>query len=84
MSTRTIGRLFGDGKAAGLSKSSVSRICEVVDAEVGKKGRVEGHIPVVEFGLVGETMHQADERVPEEDVLALKRDYRRILESYFA
>ena len=45
---------------------------------------VKDHCPVVEFGLVGETMHQADERVPEEDVLALKRVYRRILESYFA
>lgn len=45
---------------------------------------VKDHCPVVEFGLVGETMHQADERVPEEDVLGLKRVYRRILESYFA
>lgn len=45
---------------------------------------VKDHCPVVEFGLVGETMHQADERVPEEDVLTLKRVYRRILESYFA
>ena len=36
MSTRAIGGLFGDGEAAGLSKSSVSRICEGIDREARK------------------------------------------------
>ena len=36
MSTRAVGGLFGDGEAAGLSKSSVSRICEGIDREVRK------------------------------------------------
>ncbi len=39
--------------------------------------------PVVEFGLVGTTMHQVDERVPVDEVHALKAIYRRVLESYF-
>jgi succinyl-diaminopimelate desuccinylase len=39
---------------------------------------------VVEFGLVGKTMHQIDERVPVADIDGLTRIYGRILESYFA
>ncbi len=42
------------------------------------------HCPVVEFGLVGQTMHQADERVPLGDLRALTAIYREILERYFA
>ena len=38
---------------------------------------------MIEFGLVGTTMHQVDERAPVEDVRALSRVYRRILEGYF-
>ncbi|AWN42072.1 succinyl-diaminopimelate desuccinylase [Methylobacterium durans] len=39
--------------------------------------------PVVEFGLVGETMHQVDERVPVADLERLTAIYRRVLEAYF-
>src|SRR5471032_284536 len=42
------------------------------------------YCPVVEFGLVGQTMHQVDERVPVADLAALTAVYRRILERYFA
>ena len=45
---------------------------------------VKNHCPVVEFGLVGKTMHQVDERVPVEDIVTLKRIYSRILQDYFA
>ncbi len=45
---------------------------------------VKDHCPVVEFGLVGKTMHQVDERVWIEDIPRLKAIYRRILEGYFA
>ena len=45
---------------------------------------VKNHCPVVEFGLVGKTMHQVDERVAVADILALKRVYTRILTDYFA
>jgi succinyl-diaminopimelate desuccinylase len=45
---------------------------------------VKDHCPVVEFGLVGKTMHQVDERVPVEQVTQLKAIYARILADYFA
>ena len=40
--------------------------------------------PVVEFGLVGQTMHQVDERVAVADLDRLAAIYRRILDAYFA
>ena len=39
--------------------------------------------PVVEFGLVGDTMHQVNERVPVADVLTLRDVYRHLLDRYF-
>ena len=45
---------------------------------------VKNHCPVVEFGLVGLTMHQVDERVPVAQIHQLKRIYSRILADYFA
>ena len=45
---------------------------------------VKNHCPVVEFGLVGKTMHQVDERVSVEQIGQLKAIYARILSDYFA
>ena len=45
---------------------------------------VKDHCPVVEFGLVGRTMHQVDESVPVEQIHQLKAIYARILRDYFA
>ncbi|MBT8412214.1 MAG: succinyl-diaminopimelate desuccinylase [Octadecabacter sp.] len=45
---------------------------------------VKDHCPVVEFGLVGKTMHQVDECVPIEQITQLKAVYSRILRDYFA
>ena len=45
---------------------------------------VKNHCPVVEFGLVGKTMHQIDERVSVEQIRQLKAIYSRILQDYFA
>jgi succinyl-diaminopimelate desuccinylase len=42
------------------------------------------HCPVVEFGLVGQTMHQVDERVPVTELTALTAIYRTIIDTYFA
>ncbi|HEX3440157.1 MAG TPA: succinyl-diaminopimelate desuccinylase [Pseudolabrys sp.] len=42
------------------------------------------HCPVVEFGLVGQTMHQIDERVPVGDLRALTAVYRTIIDRYFS
>jgi succinyl-diaminopimelate desuccinylase len=45
---------------------------------------VKDHCPVVEFGLVGKTMHQVDERVEIAQIHQLKAIYSRILRDYFA
>ena len=45
---------------------------------------VKSHCPVVEFGLVGKTMHQVDECVPTAQIDQLKAIYTRILSDYFA
>jgi succinyl-diaminopimelate desuccinylase len=44
---------------------------------------IKGYCPVVEFGLVGRSMHQVDERTPIEDLARLTAIYRRVLERYF-
>ncbi len=71
-------------------------IAKAVKAETGKSPELstsggtsdarfmKDHCPVVEFGLVGKTMHQVDEKVPVADIIQLKTIYRRILTDYFA
>jgi succinyl-diaminopimelate desuccinylase len=44
---------------------------------------IKDYCPVVEFGLVGQTMHATDERVPVKDLQTLTAVYRRILDNYF-
>ncbi|WP_425080136.1 succinyl-diaminopimelate desuccinylase [Ruegeria denitrificans] len=45
---------------------------------------IKNHCPVVEFGLVGRTMHQVDECVEVAQIEQLKSIYTRILTDYFA
>jgi succinyl-diaminopimelate desuccinylase len=45
---------------------------------------IASYCPVIEFGLVGQTMHQIDERTPVSDLEKLTRIYQGILERYFA
>ncbi|MCX7286763.1 MAG: succinyl-diaminopimelate desuccinylase [Rhodobacterales bacterium] len=71
-------------------------IARAVQAETGRKPVastsggtsdarfVKDHCPVVEFGLVGKTMHQVDERVEVAHIHTLKAIYGRILQDYFA
>ena len=40
--------------------------------------------PVVEFGLIGKTMHAVDERIAVADLDALTAIYGRVIEAYFA
>jgi succinyl-diaminopimelate desuccinylase len=44
---------------------------------------IKDYCPVLEFGLVGQTMHQVDERTPVADLTALTAVYREILDRYF-
>lgn len=45
---------------------------------------IKDHCPVVEFGLVGKTMHQVDEHVDPAQIEQLRAIYARILAAYFA
>jgi succinyl-diaminopimelate desuccinylase len=71
-------------------------ISNAVQAETGKTPEpstsggtsdarfVKNHCPVVEFGLVGKTMHQVDERVSVDQIHQLKSIYSRVMKDYFA
>lgn len=71
-------------------------ISDAVHAETGKTPEpstsggtsdarfVKNHCPVVEFGLVGKTMHQVDERVSVDQIHQLKSIYTRVMKDYFA
>jgi succinyl-diaminopimelate desuccinylase len=45
---------------------------------------ISRYCPVIEFGLVGQTMHQVDERTPVADLEKLTRIYQGVLGRYFA
>jgi succinyl-diaminopimelate desuccinylase len=45
---------------------------------------ISSYCPVIEFGLVGQTMHQIDERAPVADLEKLTQVYRGVLDRYFA
>ncbi|MEM7522476.1 MAG: succinyl-diaminopimelate desuccinylase [Pseudomonadota bacterium] len=71
-------------------------IAEAAAAETGRRPElsttggtsdarfIKALCPVAEFGLVGRTMHQVDERAPVEEIRALARIYQGVLERYFA
>ena len=70
-------------------------VSSAVEAETGVKPElstsggtsdarfVKAHCPVVEFGLVGQSMHQVDEHVRVEHIHQLKSIYARVLHDYF-
>ncbi len=43
---------------------------------------IREHCPVVEFGLVGETMHQVNENTSVDDIILLKEIYKKFLKNY--
>jgi succinyl-diaminopimelate desuccinylase len=45
---------------------------------------IKNYCPVIEFGLVGQTMHQIDERTKVADLEQLTKIYRGVLDRYFA
>lgn len=74
----------------------VTMLSDAIAAETGKRPAlsttggtsdarfVKNYCPVVEYGVVGQTMHQVDERVAVADLLALERVTHRLLTDYFA
>ncbi len=71
-------------------------VATAVEAETGRRPEastsggtsdarfVKAICPVVEFGLVGKTMHQVDERVKVDQIGQLKTIYSRLIRDYFA
>ncbi|WP_271206066.1 succinyl-diaminopimelate desuccinylase [Methylopila jiangsuensis] len=69
----------------------VDLVSDAVEAETGRRPAlttgggtsdarfIKSYCPVVEFGLVGQTMHQVDERVAVADLETLTRIYERAL-----
>ena len=45
---------------------------------------IANYCPVAEFGLVGSTMHQVDERVPVEELRGLAVAYRSVLDAFLS
>jgi succinyl-diaminopimelate desuccinylase len=74
----------------------VETVSRAIEAETGRKPVlstgggtsdarfIRDYCPVLEFGLVGQTMHAFNEHVAIKDVQALMRIYGRIIEDYFA
>ncbi|CAD5295752.1 Succinyl-diaminopimelate desuccinylase [Bosea sp. 62] len=74
----------------------VAMVAEAVEAETGKRPAlsttggtsdarfIKNYCPVVEYGVVGQTMHQIDERVAVTDLVTLERITHRLLAGYFA
>ncbi|HYP57229.1 MAG TPA: succinyl-diaminopimelate desuccinylase [Beijerinckia sp.] len=70
-------------------------VSEAIEGETGRKPVlsttggtsdarfIRAYCPVLEFGLVGQTMHMVDERVAMADIEGLTRIYTAILERYF-
>ena len=73
----------------------VDLLADAVEAECGRRPAlsttggtsdarfIKSYCPVVEFGLVGQTMHAVDERVAIEDLRRLAAIYRGVLERVF-
>ena len=74
----------------------VEMVADAVEAEVGKRPQlsttggtsdarfIKNFCPVVEFGVVGKTMHQVDECVAVADLVTLERITHRLLATYFS
>jgi succinyl-diaminopimelate desuccinylase len=74
----------------------VAMAADAVEAETGKRPAlsttggtsdarfIKNYCPVVEYGVVGQTMHQIDERVAIADLVTLERITHRLLAGYFA
>ncbi len=44
---------------------------------------IQAYCPVVEFGMVGKTMHKVDEQASVDDIEALRRIYDEVLDGFF-
>lgn len=73
----------------------VETFARAVEAETGRKPVlsttggtsdarfIKDYAEVLEFGLIGQTMHAVDERVAVDDIDKLAKIYRRVIDEYF-
>lgn len=87
-----------DGSDSFLTRDEalIAALGKAIEAETGRTPElstgggtsdarfIKNYCPVVEFGLVGQTMHKVDECTPVADLDRLAAIYERFLESYFA
>ena len=74
----------------------VEMFSNAVEAQTGRKPAlsttggtsdarfIKNYAQVLEFGLIGQTMHAVDERIGVDDLAALAQIYEQLLEQYFA
>jgi succinyl-diaminopimelate desuccinylase len=87
-STNALAFLTPSGPFTELLSEAVGEICgrrPILSTGGGTSDArfIKTACPVVELGLVGQTMHGVDERVAVEDIETLTRVYERVLELYF-
>ncbi len=90
LTTRTGGESFytPPGKLSEMVQKAIKDVTGR-EAELSTTGGtsdarfIRNHCPVVEFGIVGQTMHKTDERVAVDDMTKLKEIYFRILSGWF-
>ena len=76
------------GALSDLVAGSVEKVLGV-RPELGTAGGtsdsrfIKDYCPVVDFGLVGHTMHQVDERIAVEDLQTLTRIYEAVIDGFF-
>jgi succinyl-diaminopimelate desuccinylase len=80
--------LAGSGALGGCLAEAIRRITGLTPEFSTTGGTsdarfIQAFCPVVEFGLVGQTMHKVDERVNLADLAGLTRIYRTFLDLYF-
>ena len=80
----TVASPFTDLVAAAVAAETGARPEPSTGGGTSDARFIQAVCPVVELGLVGDTMHMVDERVPVADLAALTAIYRRILDAYFA
>ena len=70
---------------AGAVREATGMACELSTTGGTSDARfISRYCPVLEFGLVGETMHKVDEKSAVADLKALSRVYETVLDRFFA
>jgi len=75
--------VYSDMIAAAIEKTTGQKPELSTSGGTSDARYIKNHCPVIEFGIVGETMHKTDERVAVSDMHALTGIYQDILKSFF-